>query len=230
MTKTQIKILAIEDEIEIRKYLKSIIESVEFKFIDAPDAKTAVSLIASQSPDLILLDLGLPDKDGQEFICEIREWCKTPIIVLSARDNDIEKVKALENGADDYVTKPFSADELLARIKVGLRHSLQSANDENHTFEFDGFLIDYVARTVKLDGIEISLTPIEYKILLKLTQNAGKVITHSQLLNFVWGKRAASDNTYLRIHTQHLREKLKDNPINPKYIMTVPGIGYKFRS
>ncbi len=230
MTKTQIKILIIEDEIEIRKYLKSIIESAEYKFIEAPNAKTAISMIVSLGPDLILLDLGLPDKDGQELICEIRDWCKTPIIVLSARENDIEKVKALENGADDYVTKPFSADELLARIKVGLRHALQATKENAHIFEYDGLSIDFVARAVKIDGIEISLTPLEYKILLKLTQNAGKVITHSQLLNFVWGKRAASDNSYLRIHTQHLREKLKDNPINPKYIVTVPGIGYKFRS
>lgn len=225
-----LKILIIEDEADIRKYLRAILTNNSIEVIEAANARDAISSIIGNNPDLIILDLGLPDKDGQELVCELREWCKTPIIVLSARESEAQKVQALENGADDYLTKPFSSNELLARIKVAMRHVNNSHENNNNLFEFDGLKIDFAARNVMLNDIELKLTPIEYRLLTSLAKNAGKAITHSQLLQAVWGKRATEDTTYLRIHTQHLREKLNDDPMNPKYIITIPGIGYRLQT
>ena len=221
------KILIIEDELEIRKFLLMTLRAHDYSPYEAKNGREAISQIIGNNPDLIILDLGLPDNDGQDIIVELREWCKIPIIVLSARENEQEKVKALENGADDYLTKPFSAPELMARIKVALRNSAKQNSNVSHLYKFNGLEIDFAARLVKLDGKEIKLTPIEYKLLTTLAHNAGKVITHTQLMNAVWGKRANDDNSYLRIHTQHLREKLNDDPMNPKFIITIPSVGYK---
>ncbi len=227
---SKLKILIIDDEPEIRKYLRAILSANSIDVIEGINSRDAVSKIIGNNPDLIILDLGLPDKDGQELICELRDWCKLPIIVLSARDNDQEKVKALENGADDYLTKPFSSNELLARIKVAMRHVNNSDASKNHVYEYKSLKIDFAARMVWRDNIEINLTPIEYKLLTTLAKSAGKAITHTQLINGVWGKRANEDTAYLRIHTQHLREKLNDDPISPTYIITLPGVGYKLNS
>lgn len=221
------KILIVEDEREIRRFLRATLLAHDMEPIETADAKSALSQIIGALPDLIILDLGLPDKDGQNVICELREWCKVPIIVLTARDDEREIVLALENGADDYLTKPFSAKELIARIKVALRNKNGNQNPKVHIFESQDLKIDFSARNVTLMGKEISLTPIEYKLLCCLARSAGKVITHSQIMNEVWGKRASDNIGYLRIHTQHLREKLHDDPMSPKYIITIPSVGYK---
>ncbi len=222
------KILIVEDESEIRKFLKVALQSNNMQSVECDNARDVPAQIIGTRPDLIILDLGLPDKDGQELLQEIREWCKTPIIILSARFTEMEKVLALENGADDYLVKPFSTAELLARIKVALRHS-NVGGDEGYLIQIGDLKVDLSTRQVTYCENEIKLTPIEYKLLTELGKNAGKVITHSQLLYAVWGKRANLDSSYLRIHIQHLREKIGDDPMNPKYIFTIPGIGYKTR-
>lgn len=224
------RILIVEDELEIRKFIKATVIANQMLPVEAQNGKDALSQIIGNQPDLIILDLGLPDIDGQDLICDLREWCKIPIIVLSARDGESNIVLALENGANDYLTKPFSTGELVARIKVALRQKLAFAKENQHLFEHLGLVIDFSARKVTLNKDEIKLTPIEYKLLTCLAQNSGRVITHRQLLNAVWGKRALDNNSHLRIHTQHLREKLGDDPLNPKYIITIPSIGYKIDS
>ncbi|WP_369751339.1 winged helix-turn-helix domain-containing protein [Asticcacaulis sp. AC402] len=196
--------------------------------LEAATAKECVQNLTLNQPDLVLLDLGLPDQDGQDFIRAVREWSQVPIIVLSAREQEADKIEALESGADDYLTKPFAPRELLARIKVALRHAARDAGPRLEIFERNGLRLDLSARRVWLDGEDVHLTPIEYRLLTALIQHSGKVLTHAQLLNAVWGRRSTEQNHYLRIHTQHLREKLKDDPLSPRFILTEPGIGYRF--
>ena len=223
-----IPILMIEDEKEIRKFLKLTLSAHGYAVIEARDGKEGLRLLATLRPELVILDLGLPDMDGLDIIKRMREWGDTPIIVLSARGRDQDKIEALESGADDYLTKPFSAGELLARIKVALRHARPAGGAQ--AFEHEQLKIDFSARAVTLDGQEVHLTPIEYKLLTLLVKNAGKVVTHAQLLKEIWSSKAPENNNYLRIHTQHLREKLRDDPLEPRYIITEPGIGYRFKS
>jgi len=223
-----IPILIIEDEQEIRKFLSFSLESNGYKPFSATSGHEGLQQLALIRPELVILDLGLPDSDGQEIIQRIREWSQLPIIVLSARGQEQDKIKALENGADDYLTKPFSLGELLARIKVALRHVQRLKDTGESCYEVNGLKVDFVARRITLSGDEIHLTPTEYKLLTVLVKNAGKVVTHHHLLREVWGKYSAEHNTYLRIHTQHLREKLKDDALNPRFIITEPGIGYRF--
>lgn len=221
-------ILIVEDDNHIRKYLRSTIETYGMQPLEALNAKEAVHMIIAKRPDVILLDLGLPDKDGQSLIQELREWTQTPIIVLSAREEEAEKIMALGNGADDYLTKPFKAGELIARIKVSLRHAEKLGNGGNSIFKYDDFTMDFAAKRVFLGETEIHLTPIEYRLLNILVKNSGKIIARTQLLKEVWGKNIDDHGNHLRIHTQHLREKLGDNPMLPKYVITIPGIGYRF--
>ncbi len=221
-------ILVVEDDKQISKYLKSAITTNDMSFIEAQSAKEAIQRIISNHPDIIILDLGLPDLDGQDLIKEIREWSQIPIIVLSAREAEAEKIKALENGADDYLTKPFNTGELFARIKVALRHSQKLNSQANNIFEHEDFKLDFAARRVFVGEEEVHLTPLEYKLLSILVKNSGKLITRSHLLKEVWGKNFDDHGNHLRVHTQHLREKLKDNPLSPRYIITIPGIGYRF--
>jgi two-component system KDP operon response regulator KdpE len=221
-----IPILLIEDEKEIRKFLKLTLTANGYAPLEAGDGREGLRLLAAYRPEIIILDLGLPDMDGLEIIKQVRECDSTPIIVLSAREQDHDKINALESGADDYLTKPFSAGELLARIKVAMRHA-RPATDQ--TFESNGLNINLSGRVVTLNGQELRLTPIEYKLLTALVKNAGKVITHQQLIKEIWGRNAPENNNYLRIHTQHLREKLQDDALNPRYIITEPGIGYRFK-
>ena len=228
-TVNPIPILMIEDEKEIRKFLKLTLTAQGYALLEAKDGKEGLRLLTTLRPELVILDLGLPDMDGLEIIKQVREWGDTPIIVLSARGGDQDKIGALELGADDYLTKPFSAGELLARIKVALRHSRPANVSADNVFEVDGLKINFTGRVVTLDGQEVHLTPIEYKLLTILANNAGKVITHKQLLKGVWSKNAPESNNYLRIHTQHLREKLHDDPLEPRYIITEPGIGYRLK-
>ena len=228
MTDT-VRILSIEDESEIRRFLRSTLGANGMELVEAETGKTGLQKMTTATPDVVLLDLGLPDMDGMAVLRQIREWGKTPVIVLSARGQERDKVAALEEGADDYLTKPFSAAELIARIRVALRHAQRPAGDGNFVYDYDGLVLDTAARRVKLDGEDVHLTPIEYKLLVVLAKSSGKVLTHSALLREVWGRHTPDNQTYLRIHTQHLREKLKDDALNPRFIVTEPGIGYRLK-
>ena len=223
-------ILIVEDEREIRKLVRATLEANGFDVIEAENARDGRLAILSRRPDLVLLDLGLPDQDGQDFITELREWSQVPLIVLSAREHETQKVAALEGGADDYLSKPFAAGELIARIRVALRHAASRKGDAEPVHVFDTLAVDLSARSVKLGGEELRLTPIEYKLLATLVQHAGKVLTYAQLNRQIWGRHAADDNQRLRIHAQHLREKLADDPMSPRFLLTEPGIGYRFRA
>jgi len=220
-------ILVVEDESEIRKFLQLLLQDFDVKFVS--NAKDALRAIALYPPEIIILDLGLPDGDGMEVIEQVREWSQVPIIVLSARSKEEEKVKALEIGANDYLTKPFGGAELLARIKVILRYLQTNQKNSSAIFESGDLKIDLANRQVFVKNTEIHLTKIEYKLLSILIKNAGKVLTHSQLLKEVWGKNSNENSHYLRIYTQHLRDKLDDDALSPKYIFTEIGIGYRFK-
>ncbi len=222
-------ILIIEDEPEIRKFLRLTLEQNGYGITESVTGGEGLKRITTYPPDLVILDLGLPDMDGIEIINKVREWSRIPIIVLSAREHEQNKVSALEAGADDYLVKPFGTNELLARIKVALRHSAANAREKS-VFEYNGLKVDIAKRLVFLSGQEVRLTPIEYKLLAVLVKHAGKVVTHKQLLTEVWGKNAGTQGHYLRIHTQHLREKLQDDATQPVYILTEPGIGYRLKS
>ncbi len=224
----QTSIVVIEDEPEIRKFLKAILTSHDYNPTFAETAKEGIKLISAHPPEIIILDLGLPDMDGIDVIKNLREWSTVPIIVLSARGQEKDKVTALELGADDYLTKPFSSAELLARLKVALRHA-QNHSQQSSVFEIGDIKVDLERRQVLMKGQEIHLTPTEYKLFTTLVKHAGKVVTHTQLLKEVWGKNSNENSHYLRIYTQHLRQKLGDNPMQPKYIFTEAGIGYRLK-
>lgn len=223
------QILIIEDEPEIRKFLRVTLEQQGYCVTEAITGGEGLKHITTYPPELVILDLGLPDIDGTEIINTVRSWSKIPIIVLSARDREQDKVSALEAGADDYLSKPFGTNELLARIKVALRHAGNNLNKEEVVFEYAGLKVDLGKRLVLVDSKEIHLTPIEYKLLAMLVKYAGKVVTHKQLLSEVWGKNAGAQSHYLRLHTQHLREKLGDDAAKPKYILTEAGVGYRLK-
>lgn len=221
------RILIIDDEPEILKFLGLTLEQHGYTIETADSGKLAEKIVAAKPPDLIILDLGLPDMDGKTFLSHIREWSALPVIVLSARDNEAEKVTALESGADDYLTKPFGAAELVARIKVALRHANKMQGQNGGVYIYQGLEIDLDKRLVHLNGEDIKLTPTEYKLLTALAKQPGKVITQNTLINEVWGKNAQGNSHYLRIYIQHLRNKLNDDPLSPRYILTDPGIGYR---
>jgi two-component system KDP operon response regulator KdpE len=226
---SQPQLLIIEDEPEIRKFLRVTLEQQGYGVSEAISGSEGLKRITTYPPELVILDLGLPDMDGTEIIKTVRGWSQVPIIVLSAREREQDKVAALEAGADDYLSKPFGTNELLARIKVALRHAGRGSKEEA-AFEYDGLKVDLAKRLVWANGQDIHLTPIEYKLLAVLVKHAGKVVTHKQLLQEVWGKNAATQGHYLRIHTQHLREKIGDDATQPKYILTEAGIGYRLKS
>ena len=227
-------ILIVEDEDVISNYISTVLATNEFNFIKASKGKDAVSMAASYCPDLILLDLGLPDMDGLDVLKTIRQWTGLPVIVVSARGHEREKVEALDLGADDYITKPFGAAELLARIRTELRHS-QRAMDTNISSTgktTTGALeIDYVKRLVLLGGEEIHLTPIEYKIIVLLSRYIGKVLTHDFIIKKIWGpftnETYSSEIQALRVNMANIRRKLEANPGEPRYIVTEVGVGYR---
>lgn len=230
MKPSETSILVIEDEPEIRKFLKAALASHDFRPSFAESAREGIKLITSHPPELIILDLGLPDMDGLDVIKTVREWSSIPIIVLSARGQEEDKVNALELGADDYLTKPFGVPELLARLKVALRHARQSSATASPVFEVGDVSVDLEKRLVKVKGEEVRLTPTEYKLLAVLVKHAGKVITQQQLLKEVWGRHSTENSHYLRVYAQHLRSKLGDDPMRPRYIVTEAGVGYRFRT
>jgi len=228
MPATPPRVLLVEDEQPIRKFVGAALAAAEYRFDEAATGKQALQHAAQSPPDLVILDLGLPDMDGQEVIQRLREWLTAPIVVLSARDQDQEKITALDNGADDYLTKPFSTGELLARVRVALRHAGRT-NDAagKTTFELDGLKVDLAARRVFINNDEVHLTPIEYKLLTTLIRYSGKVLTHRQLLKEVWGPDQVQETHYLRVFMANLRRKLEVDPAQPRYLLTEQGIGYR---
>ena len=228
MTETSgARILIIDDEPQIRKLLKVTLQAHNFEINEASCGEDGMYQASTTHPDLIVLDLGLPDISGMEVLHRIREWSRIPIIVLTAKEREEDKIVALDSGADDYVTKPFSMGELVARIRVALRHVAKSANEP--ILQFGKLMIDLAQRLVELDGNRVKLTPTEYDLLKILASNAGKVITQRQLLQQVWGGHHHESNShYLRIYIGHLRKKLEEDPTRPQFIETEPGIGYRF--
>lgn len=219
-------VLVIDDESSIRKFLRISLEAQSFEVSEAESAREGIKCLAQKNPDLVILDLGLPDFGGQEVIREVREWSEVPIIVLTVQDSEEEKVMALDSGADDYLTKPFGVPELMARIRVALRHS-QKSPVEAH-FQSGVFSMDFAAHTVKVDGIEIKLTATEFSLLAVLVKNSGKVVTHRMLLKEVWGPNSVEHTQYLRVYLGQIRKKLQVHDNLPEFIATEAGVGYRF--
>jgi len=229
MTQPGTVVLLIEDEIPMRRFLRAALDAHEYQLIEAGTARDGLAQAASRNPDLILLDLGLPDGDGIEVTRRLREWTRRPIIVLSARGQDADKIAALDAGADDYLTKPFSVGELLARMRVALRHAALGAVEEP-VFEAGELRIDRAHRVVTVRGEEIHLTPTEYRLLLVLAGHAGKVLTHRHLLKEVWGVGRTGQAHYLRVYMAQLRGKIEQDPARPVYLKTEPGVGYRLQT
>jgi two-component system, OmpR family, KDP operon response regulator KdpE len=217
--------LVIDDEPQIRRLLRVMLEANGYTVFDAVNGNEGIVQAAQCRPDIILLDLGLPDMEGVEVLKRIREWSRVPVIILSVRDREDDKIAALDAGADDFVTKPFSSGELLARLRTTLRRSQPQA--ETVVFQSGQFEVDLAARIVRKNGTEVKLTPTEYSLLRLLVVHAGKVLTHRQLLTEVWGPNAVGQTHYLRVHIAHLREKLEDDAAQPKLIITEPAVGYR---
>ncbi len=225
-------ILIIEDELHILNFIRKVLTSHDYKVLSASSGKTGLDIISSQCPDLILLDLGLPDMDGVDIIKKVREWSSCPIIVISARTAEHEKVLALDCGADDYITKPFGTSELLARIRTSLRHSNKMDTDSPlfiKPYHAKDLTIDFEKRLITLNDMEVHLTPIEYKIVACLAKNSGKVVTYSAIMLDVWGPYSDTDNKILRVNMANIRRKLETNPAEPTYIYTELGVGYRMR-
>jgi two-component system KDP operon response regulator KdpE len=220
-------ILIIEDEQPIRRFLRASLANEGYRVSEAANGAEGLRAAASQPPDLVILDLGLPDLDGQEVLKRLREWYAAPIIVLSARDQEQQKIEALDQGADDYVTKPFGMGELLARMRTAMRHTHQ-VGPEATTITIGELRVDFAARLVYRKGEEVHLTPLEYKLLVTMLKHAGKVLTHRFLLREVWGPHNSQENHYLRVFVASLRRKLEDDPARPRYIRTEQGVGYRF--
>ncbi len=222
-------ILVIDDEIQIRKLLEISLEANDYKVLFAIDGKEGITMAACHQPDLILLDLGLPDEDGQEVLIKLREWFQNPIIILTVKSTEEEIVKALDHGANDYLTKPFRTQELLARMRTALRGNTIKNNNEPISI-FGAVLVDFVSRTIKVKGEIIKLTATEYSLLTLLLKNDGRVLTHQYILKEIWGQSYSEQTQYLRVFVAQLRKKLEEDPNRPKYILTESGVGYRFNS
>jgi two-component system KDP operon response regulator KdpE len=222
------KVLIIEDEEPIRKFLRISLENHGYRFVEASTAADGLSRAADYQPELVILDLGLPDQDGMEVIRSLRQWSRVPIIVLSARGREHDKIDALDAGADDYLTKPFSVGELLARVRVALRHeATRGGADASPVYVLGDLHVDMTHRRVVVADKEVHLTPTEYRLLTILVQHAGKVVTHRQLLEEVWGPDRIDEHQYLRVYMGQLRQKLEADPARPRYLITEPGVGYR---
>jgi two-component system, OmpR family, KDP operon response regulator KdpE len=219
--------ILIEDERQIRRFVRTALEAEGWSVHEAETMRQGLSDARSRRPDLIILDLGLPDGDGVEFLHDLRGWSKVPVIVLSARVGEQDKIGALDAGADDYLTKPFSVGELLARVRATSRRHLEAGADAGAMFEFGDVKIDLGLRSVLKSGTAIHLTPIEFRLLSLLIANAGKVLTHRQILREVWGPAHSEDGHYVRVYMGHLRQKLEDDPAQPKHILTETAVGYR---
>ena len=222
-------ILLIEDERQMRRFLRVTLQSEKYRVLEAETAADGLSQVATRNPDVVLLDLGLPDMDGLEVIEKLREWSAVHVIVISAREQEGDKIKSLDGGADDYLTKPFGAGELLARIRVALRHAAKSQDQGEAFFIAEDLRIDFLKRQVYSGTEEIHLTPIEYRLLTVLVRNVGKVMTHRQILKEVWGPLYVDQTHYLRVFMNQLRKKIEADSTRPHFLLNEPGIGYRFK-
>lgn len=230
MSKTDPVIIVIEDDPAIRRFLRTSLGTHGFNVFEADTGKQGIVEIGVRKPDLVILDLGLPDMDGVDVIKSIREWSSVPIVILSARSAEQQKIEALDVGADDYLTKPFGFGELLARIRVALRHSARPPDTgQADLFNTGNLKVDLVNRVVSVDDRDVHLTPIQYRLLMVLVKNAGKVLTHQQILNEVWGPSYRENAHYLRIYMSQLRQKLEADPTQPKFLLTESGVGYRLK-
>ena len=228
--KINLTVLIAEDEANIEKLLRTTLKAYGYQTVSAQTGTEALALASSHNPDIMLLDLGLPDMDGLEIIKSLRSWTSMPVIVVSARSNDTDKVQALDAGADDYITKPFSTNELLARIRTAMRHKNASI-DENfktaHVFSFKDLTVDFDRYKVTVSGEDVHLTNIEFKIMKLFCKYPGRVLTHDYIMKEIWGPYSSDDNKILRVNMANLRRKIEKNPANPQYLLTEPGIGYR---
>ncbi len=222
-------VLIIEDEPQIRRFLRVSLDCQGFRSIEAQSAREGTLQATQARPDIIVLDLGLPDLDGMEFLTQLREWSHVPVIVLSARGREEDKVVALDAGANDYLTKPFGVNELLARIRVLLRSAARNgAGGDSPVFEVGDLRVDLVSRKVVVRGEQQHLTPTQYRLLTTMIKHAGKVLTHRQLLKEVWGPHSVAEHQYLRVYVGQIRQKIETDPTRPRYLLTESGVGYRF--
>lgn len=222
-------LLLVEDEASMRKFLRSFLTGSGYRMVEASTGQEALQMAESAQPDLILLDLGLPDMDGQEVLRDLRQWIKVPIIILTIRDQDVQKITALDHGADDYITKPFSSGELLARIRAALRRSSAGqVGSEVQIYEVGNLVVDLATREVRVNGEEVRFTPIEFKLLTILLSHSNRVLTHEYLLKEVWGPTRAENKQHLRVFMAGLRRKIEADPARPRHLMTEQGVGYRF--
>ena len=228
MNAPRAKVLVVDDEPQIRRFLRTSLDAHGYEVIEADGGQEAIKRTGVEKPEVIVLDLGLPDMSGFDVLKRIREWSDVPIIVLTARNREPDKIEALDQGADDYLTKPFGMGELMARIRAALRHRVQSKGGQP-VFKVGPIGVDLVKRLVSRDGAEVKLSPREYDLLKILVQNAGRVVTHQQILREVWGPAHVEDTQYLRVYIGQLRHKLEPNPDEPRYLLTEPGVGYRLR-
>ncbi len=227
MSETGQRVLVVDDESAIRRFLRAALSAQGYIVTEAANGREALNAVIASRPDLIILDLGLPDMEGVEITRRLREWSQTPVIILSVREQEADKISALDAGADDYLTKPFSSGELMARIRVAIRRSTMPEGEP--VLQAGDLQIDLSKRIVSVGDKEISLTPTEYDLLRLLMQNAGKVITHRQLLRGVWGPGYETEPHLLRVNISNLRRKIETDPARPRYIVTEPGVGYRMR-
>jgi two-component system KDP operon response regulator KdpE len=227
MTQAQgCRVLVVDDEPQIQRFLNVALTAAGYEVVSAETGAQALRLAVTSAPDLIVLDLGLPDRDGKDVLSDIRAFSQTPVIILSARDRESEKIEALDLGADDYVEKPFGIGELTARLRAALRHRATAAHPAQR-IEIDGVVMDFDKRLVTRDGAPVKLTPKEYDLLTVLFRNAGRVVTHRQILSSVWGPAHTEDTQYLRVFIGQLRAKIERDPTSPKIVKTEPGVGYR---
>ena len=228
MSESELNILIVDDERAIRRFLRAALSSHGYQVVEAENGQSALVSAADHRPDIIILDLGLPDIDGIEVTRQLREWYRAPIIILSVRDQENDKIAALDAGADDYLTKPFGTGELMARIRVAVRRSARQVDEP--VFEVDDLKVDLARRLVTQKGQEVELTPTEYDILRVLVQHAGRVLTHRQLLREVWGEPYETETHLLRVNMSNLRRKIEPDPNQPHYVITEPGVGYRLKT
>lgn len=229
MADSDARVLVVDDDRAIRRFLRTSLAAHGYVVLEAETGQGALQAVMAQRPDVIILDLGLPDLDGVEVARQLREWTQIPIIVLSVREHEEDKIAALDAGADDYLTKPFGVGELMARLRVALRHAISQV-DETAEFVLGDLKVDLARRVVEVRGEDVQLTPTEYALLRILIRHAGKVLTHHQLLHEVWGPGYEQEKHLLRVNVSNLRSKLEAEPARPQYILTEPGVGYRLRS
>jgi two-component system, OmpR family, KDP operon response regulator KdpE len=230
VTEPALVVLVVEDEPQMRRFLKATLSSHAYRVVEARSAEEGLAQARTRQVDVVLLDLGLPDLDGIEVVRKLREWSRVPVIILSARGHEGDKIAALDAGADDYLTKPFGTGELLARMRVALRHAALPAQEAaEEVYAVLGLHVDVLRREVRVGDREVHLTPTEFKLLRAMIRSAGKVMTHRQLLTEVWGPAYAEQAHYLRVFMAQLRQKIEPEPARPRFIVTEPGVGYRFR-